>query len=62
MCSETEVTNGSWADKNGFTAFMYLKDINWERAPEEIIPITEAITAPNTKIEFLIRVDSLLKI
>ena len=62
MCSETEVTNASCVLKNGFIAFMYLKDINWERAPEEIIPITEAITAPNTKIEFLIRVDSLLKI
>ena len=75
MCSETEVTNGSCELKNGFSAFRYLKDISWERTgipcssfsindktPEKIIPIVETITAPNTKIEFLIRVDSLLNL
>ena len=59
ICSETEVTNGSCELRNGFNAFIYLKDIpaktpDSASLPKEIIPIPEAIIAPNVKIEFLI--------
>ena len=62
ICSETEATSGSSELKNGFTALKYLKDVNGEITPEEIIPIPETIIAPNTKTEFLIRVVSLLNL